>query len=170
MALQLPAPAWPGSSSGCHSSWLLGERGAPLAPVGLGRPRRQTPKDDEAPPRHNGKERPARARRRRSRRTPPRASRRANSACARGAQPSCSPARELARPRGVQPACPCGVQPARPCGVQPAPSGAPRRMQERAAKSEYVITTLRLSVRLRARFAISRLASYLDRSVSDSGF
>ena len=49
-ALQLPAPAWRGSSSGCDSPWLLGETGTPLAPSGLGRPRRQTPDNYEAPP------------------------------------------------------------------------------------------------------------------------
>ena len=72
-ALQLPAPARRGSSCGCDSPWLLGGRGTPLAPGGLGRPRRQTPKDDEAPLRHNGKERPVRAQTARTRRIPPRA-------------------------------------------------------------------------------------------------
>ena len=32
-----------GSSPGCYSPWLPGERGTPLAPGGLGRPHRQPP-------------------------------------------------------------------------------------------------------------------------------
>ena len=171
---QLPAPAWRGSSSRCDSPWLLRERQAPLASSGLRRPRRQTP-DDEAAPRHHGNEQPARAHMACSRRTPARATRRANSACARGALPARSPAREPARPRGVQPtrlrgmqpARPRGVRPARSSGVQPAPSGAPRRARTRDLQR--LITTHRLSIRLRTKFAISRLASYLDRSVSNSG-
>ena len=99
-ALQLRAPAWCGSSSGCDSLWLLGERGTPLAPGGLGRPRRQTPKDDEAPPRYNGKERPARARRRRAPGAHPRATRRANrhvpAACNRHVHAACNQRRPRA--------------------------------------------------------------------------
>ena len=40
----LSPEAWRGSSSGCDSSWLLEERGTPLAPGGLGRPCRLTPR------------------------------------------------------------------------------------------------------------------------------
>ena len=157
-----------GSSSGCDSPWLLGERGTPLAPGSLGRPRRQTPKDDEAPPRLTEKSGRARAR---SRRAP-------------GAQPARSSARERrvfaacnpARLRGVQPGTSSrratGTSSRRATGTSPRRAFcAVRRTQTRARARdlERVITTLRLSVRLRARFAASRIISFLDRSISDSG-
>ena len=134
-ALQLPAPAWHGLRSGCDSPWLLGERGAPLAC----RAREAAPSGTEGrrgtAPSQRKRAAGYRAQTARSRRTPPRATWRAISACARGAPPARSPAREPARPRGVQPARPRGVQQARPSGVQAAPSGAPRRVQERATVS-----------------------------------
>ena len=159
-ALQLLAIAWRGSSSGCDSPWQLGQRGTPLAPGGLGRPRHQTPKEDEAPPRHNGKERPTHTRKRRApgahlRALPGAQTRRAHAA------------RNLRAPRHANRHVPAA------CNRHVPAACNQRRSAHRdvcKGAEERVITTLRLSVRLRARFAISPLASYLDRSVSDSGF
>ena len=153
-----------GSSAGCYSPWLPGEREPPLALGGLESPHRQPPDNFEAPPASTEKSGRARACTRRAIGTssgvqPARlpacnrhifrratgtscgvqtarlpannshALRRATGA-SRGAQPArlaaCS-RRVLRRATGMS----CGVQPTRLCGVHPAPSGAPRRVQER---------------------------------------
>ena len=117
----------------------------------------------------------------------------------RGVHPARPCGVQPARSRGVQPArlaacnrhvlrratgTSCGVQPARlaACNrhvLRRATGTSLRRaicavrctqMRARARDLERVITALRLPVRLRARFAISRSFSFLNLSVSDSGF
>ena len=94
----------------------------------------------------------------------PRAS--ARSACLRAPR-ACTP-RASAHLRVCAPDVLPHVLPARPAACT---RRLPAQRAAFVARDQHrVITTLRLSVRLRARFAISYLVSYLDRSVSDSGF
>ena len=110
-----------GSSAGCYSPWLPGERGTPLAPGGLGRRRRQPPSGPagqllRGSARLHGKrtDGPARARGAQTARLPAcrwRVFRRANSASC-DAQPTRLATRNRRVFRRVNSAS-CGAQPAR---------------------------------------------------------
>ena len=169
---------------------LLGLRGTPLTPGGLGRPRSQTPKGYEAPPASPKKSGRCGAQPARSpacerhlpvacTRVPAECTRHVPAACTRHVPAMCN-RHVLRRATSMS----CGVQPARlaACSrhVLRRATGtslrraicAVRRTQTRARARdlERVIATLRLSARLRAKFAISRSVSFFNLSVFDSGF
>ena len=127
-ALQLPAPTWRSSSSGCDSPWLWGRGGCPSPQAAWGdRAVTHQGRRGSAPLLRKRAADP-RTQTARSRRTPPRATRRASSAWALGVQLARFPARERAlrrattgtsprRAPGTSPQCATGMSPRRATGA-----------------------------------------------------